>query len=97
MRKLTHDERMRIGTYLDRGCTIRDISQRVGRYEGTVWSFVHSRLFIERYCMVRRRDRLRKRRGYRGVDFTCSCGAKLRFDTDGNGRLVEYCSNQHAV
>ena len=92
MRRLTHDEKMLIGTYLDQGCTVSGIAVKMGRPEGTVWSFVHSWRFIERYCMVRRRGKRRKRRGYQGVDGCCTfCGARLDFDTDGSGSLLEYC------
>lgn len=95
MRKLTYEEKIRIGTYLNQGLSYRAIAREMGRFNSTIRLFIHSRLFRERYSLVLLRGEKCKQRGYTGSDYTCGlCGAKLEFDTDGNGQLVESCSSR---
>ena len=90
MRNLAGVEKMRIGIYRKQGFSITEVAKRLNRPWSTVQSFINSRVFEELWSFGWHPSRLR----YQGVDCTCTfCGTPLHFDTDGQGRLTEYCPN----
>ena len=90
MRRLTEEEKLLIGTLVAEEYSVKNVAKRLRRAYGTIESFVNSRTFERHYSVVWYKGQ--HRRAFQGVDYRCAlCDKKLDFDTDGNGKLLEYC------
>ena len=95
-RYLTPEEKGRIEKLYDTGTPIMTIGDVLGRSHQTVRNYINYGRYTpktgQRNTQSRDCRTTSRSAKFEGKDATCpGCLRKLEFDTDGNGRLVEYC------